>query len=71
MVVGHGGYVHGSHIVDACIDDDDIEGMSDMEHETVMMRSSALNGKSPDIIPKGTFRHRLNDITMIICTYRV
>ena len=63
MVVGHGGYVHGSHIVDACIDDDDdIDGMSDMEHETVMMRSSALNGKSPDIIPvtrKGTSQLRM------------
>ena len=57
----HCGYVHGSHIVDECIDgdDDDVGSsggcISDLERETVMMRSSI--GKSPDLIPvsrKGT-----------------
>ena len=49
MVGHHGGYVHGAHLVDDCIDDG--EDVSDMERETVLMRSSALNGKSPDLIP--------------------
>ena len=49
-IMGHGGYVHGSHAVDECLDEDVLD--SD-EAAAAVMRSAAatLNGKSPDLIP--------------------
>ena len=50
--MGHGGYVHGSHAVDECLDEDALDS-DEAAAATAVMRAAAaaLNGKSPDLIP--------------------